>query len=76
MSARANQIIKAVSQALSPAELEQHKIDRLRELRMAIDALRNEQVNRDPLLAWVIENEGTDEAPVSGFARLDSARGD
>lgn len=64
MSASANQIIKAVAQTLSPTELEQLRIDRLRELRMTIDALRHEQVTGDPLLAWVIENEEVDKARV------------
>jgi hypothetical protein len=62
MSVGANQIIKAVAQTLSPAELEQHKIDRLRELRRTIEALRHEQVS-DPLLAWAIANEGVDKGP-------------
>jgi hypothetical protein len=40
----------------SPAgEYEQHRIDRLRELRAVIEALRHEQESRDPLLAWVLK---------------------
>jgi hypothetical protein len=35
-------------------ELEQIKLDRLRELRATIDALRTEQTAADPLLAWVM----------------------
>jgi hypothetical protein len=63
MSANANQITRAVAQMLSPAQLEQHRIDRLRELRMTIDALRHEQVTGDPLLAWVMQHEGAEPAP-------------
>ena len=43
----------------TPAELEQHRLDRLLELRAVIETLRSEQVGKDPLLAWVIEQEGT-----------------
>ncbi|HUQ12199.1 MAG TPA: hypothetical protein VM146_17955 [Steroidobacteraceae bacterium] len=64
MSASANQIIKAVAEVLSPVELEQYRLERLRELRMTIDALRNEQVTADPLLAWVIEHEGAEKARI------------
>lgn len=42
----------------SPAEsvdLDRIKLDRLRELRAAIDALRTEQTAADPLLAWVMQ---------------------
>jgi hypothetical protein len=63
MSASANRIIKAIAQTMSPAELEQHRIDRLRELRMTIDALRQEQATHDPLLAWVIQHERAEPAP-------------
>jgi hypothetical protein len=42
----------------TPAELEQHRLDRLLELRAVIETLRSEQAGRDPLLAWVIEQEG------------------
>lgn len=41
----------------SPApsvDLERIKLDRLRELRATIDALRVEQTASDPLLAWVM----------------------
>jgi hypothetical protein len=41
----------------TPYELEQLKLDRLNELRAAIDALRCEQRATDPLLAWVMELE-------------------
>jgi hypothetical protein len=37
---------------------EQVKLDRLRELHAAIDALRREQ-HEDPLLAWVMELENS-----------------
>lgn len=63
MSATANQIIKAIAETMSPAELEQHRIDRLRELRRTIDALRHEQATSDPLLAWVIQHERAESAP-------------
>ncbi|HEV7608854.1 MAG TPA: hypothetical protein VGO61_16040 [Steroidobacteraceae bacterium] len=33
------------------------KLDRLRELRAAIDCLRAEREARDPLLAWILERE-------------------
>jgi hypothetical protein len=33
--------------------LERHKLDRLRELRATIDALRQEKSSQDPLMAWV-----------------------
>ena len=63
MAAVANKltVIRQIAGALSPAELEQFKLDRLRELRLAIDALRHERETHDPLLAWVIdqENSGT-----------------
>lgn len=35
-------------------ELDQIKLDRLRELRATIDALRTEQTAADPLMGWVI----------------------
>jgi hypothetical protein len=38
-------------------ELEQVKLDRLRELRATIDALRTEQTAADPLLAWVMAQD-------------------
>ena len=43
----------------TPAELEQHRLDRLLELRAVIDSLRSEQAGKDPLLNWVIEQEST-----------------
>ena len=43
----------------TPAELEQHRLDRLLELRAVIETLRSEQAAKDPLLAWVLEQEGT-----------------
>jgi hypothetical protein len=33
------------------------KLDRLRELRAAIDCLRSEREAQDPLLAWILERE-------------------
>jgi hypothetical protein len=64
MAAAANRltVIHQLASALSPSELEELKLARLRELRQAIDALRNEQENRDPLLAWVIGQENGAEA--------------
>jgi hypothetical protein len=41
----------------TPLQLEQLKLERLRELRAAIEALRGEQRTADPLLAWVLEQE-------------------
>jgi hypothetical protein len=49
--------LHAVSGALKPGETERLKLDRLRELRAAIDALRQEKTTNDPLLAWVVEQE-------------------
>ena len=43
----------------TPAELEQHRLDRLLELRAVIESLRSEQAGKDPLLSWVIEQEST-----------------
>jgi hypothetical protein len=37
----------------TPADEEQRKLDRLRELRATIEALRGDQESEDPLLAWV-----------------------
>lgn len=48
----------------SPAQsvdLESIKLDRLRELRATIDALRTEQTAADPLLAWVMQQRSADE---------------
>jgi len=42
---------------VSPEGLAQHKLSRLLELRAAIDSLRSERENQDPLLAWVMEQE-------------------
>ena len=38
-------------------ELEQRKLDRLRELRATIEALRGERESADPLLAWVLAQQ-------------------
>jgi hypothetical protein len=43
----------------TPFELERLKLDRLRELRATIDSLRHEHQARDPLMAWVMEQERT-----------------
>lgn len=59
MAAAAKQlaVIHQLASALTPGELEQLKLARLRELRSTIDALRCEREARDPLLAWVVERE-------------------
>jgi hypothetical protein len=66
MAAVANKltVIHQLAGALSPAELEQFKRERLRELQLAIDALRHEREARDPLLAWAIDQENGAGAPV------------
>lgn len=65
MAARANQltVIHQLASTLSASELEQLKLERLRELRSTIAALRVEQEAGDPLLAWAIDQEQADEAP-------------
>jgi hypothetical protein len=45
----------------TPLELEQLRLERLRELRATIDALRSEQQAADPLLAWVLEQQNARE---------------
>lgn len=57
MQATAKQAISLVPGPLTAVEREQHRLDRLLELRATIDALRNEQTSSDPLLAWVVEQE-------------------
>ena len=52
--------LHAVPRTPAPLALERHKLDRLRELRATIDALRQEKTSQDPLLAWVIEQEQQD----------------
>ncbi len=47
---------------LTAAERDEHRLDRLRELRATIDALRHEQTARDPLLAWVMDRSRRDAA--------------
>jgi hypothetical protein len=39
------------------AQMEQHRLNRLLELRAVIESLRCEQADEDPLLSWVIEQE-------------------
>ena len=48
---------------IDPPDLARHKLERLRELRAEIDTLRCEHESRDPLLAWIIEREGTEIHP-------------
>ena len=64
MAARANRltVINQLASTLSASDLEQLKLERLRELRSTIDALRVEQEAGDPLLAWAIDREQTEEA--------------
>ena len=47
------------------AEYQRQRVDRLRELRAVIDALRHEKEARDPLLAWVVQDN------LSGTPRAD-----
>jgi hypothetical protein len=56
MSATANRLhtLGLMPGLLTAAEREEHRLDRLRELRATIDSLRQEQTSRDPLLAWVM----------------------
>jgi hypothetical protein len=54
----ANILAARFGQFSEPNEgFERHKLDRLRELRAVIDALRHECEAQDPLLAWVIDRE-------------------
>ena len=64
MAARANRltVIHQLASTLSASDLEQLKLERLRELRSTIDALRVEQEAGDPLLACAIDREQTEEA--------------
>lgn len=55
----ANQLMPRL---LTAAERQEHRLDRLRELRATIDALRREQTSRDPLLAWVMEQSSEPDA--------------
>jgi hypothetical protein len=45
---------------IEPPNVPWHKLDRLRELRAVIDTLRHECESRDPLLAWILEREDTE----------------
>lgn len=65
MAASANRltVINQLASSLNASELEQLKLERLRELRSTIDALRVERESEDPLLAWAIGQEYTEEAP-------------
>lgn len=55
-------VIRQLADSLSPSELERLKLERLRELRSTIDALRGEQESNDPLLAWAIGQAQAEEA--------------
>jgi hypothetical protein len=61
MTANANRLeaFDLVRCTPTPAELEQRKLGRLRELRAVIESLRTEQADKDPLLAWAVEQEKT-----------------
>ena len=61
MAGAPNRIVKFEPEIPTPMELEQRKLDRLRELRATIDALRGEQESQDPLLAWVRAQETSQE---------------
>ena len=65
MPATANRltVVHQLASTLSPDELEQLKLERLRELRSTIDALRGETESRDPLLAWAISEERKSQEP-------------
>lgn len=54
MAAQINPVVP-LPRLLTAAERTEHRLQRLRELRATIDALRSEQTSRDPLLAWVME---------------------
>jgi len=61
MTANANRLeaFDLVRCTPTAAELEQRKLERLRELRSVIESLRTEQACKDPLLAWAIDQEKT-----------------
>ncbi len=63
MAASANRltVVHQLASSLSASELEQLKLERLRELRSTIDALRVEQETADPLLAWVLRGDEAQE---------------
>jgi hypothetical protein len=63
MPSHTNQLLSMHLQSCppTPGELEQRKLDRLRELRAVIDSLREVPERRDPLLAWVIAQERSQE---------------
>jgi hypothetical protein len=50
-------LLDLVSVSPTPLALDTLKRERLQELRAAIDALREEQTARDPLLAWAIAQQ-------------------
>jgi len=49
-----NLYLHAVPEPLRPGLPEHDKLDRLRELRAAIEALRDDHEPRDPLVAWAM----------------------
>lgn len=65
MAASANRltVIRQLASSLTASELEELKLERLRELRSTIDALRVERESGDPLLAWAIGQEYPEQAP-------------
>ena len=50
----------ARAQPLDHPDLAYHKLDRLRELRAVIDSLHDERERRDPLLAWIVERDSSE----------------
>jgi hypothetical protein len=62
MAASANRVtvIHQLANSLSPSDLEELRVQRLRELRAAIQSLRGEP--EDPLLAWAIDQDHQDPA--------------
>jgi hypothetical protein len=50
-------LLELVAASPTPLALDTLKLERLRELRATIDALRHEQASADPLMAWVLAQE-------------------
>ncbi len=56
-AARNNRLELVSFSPCTTVELEQRKLDRLRELQATIEALRGERETTDPLLAWVLARQ-------------------
>lgn len=54
--------LNAVPRSMA-AEYDRQRLDRLRELRAVVDSLRRETESRDPLLAWVLQNNRPEDNP-------------